>query len=109
MKYSIEKEAKELYYITIRYGDLWNWGSQKTFVRIPYKNKKGEWQSKYYCIGRQSAILFETIEEAKAFERKYDTDGYIKPIKLKDGVKLTQITIKGQKCLYWSYTDRYGL
>ena len=99
MKIIIEKDLPELYYIHNRYGNLRSWGSQKTFVRIPYKKKNGTWGSKYYCSSAGTALLFETKEDAERFEGMYNTKGDIKKLIFPDGIKLKEIVINGQKCL----------
>ncbi len=100
MKYIIEKETKELYYIHIRWGDLWKWGSQKTFVRVPYEKKDGTLGSKFYCSAKETALLFESKQAAAQFESDYKTYGSdIKSLRLPDGARLRELTVNGHNCL----------
>lgn len=99
MKIQIEKELQKLYYIHIRYGGGNGWPSQKTFVRVAYKKKNGKLGSKYYCSDKYGALLFESYEEAKKFESKYNSEGDIKSLTLEDGALLKEVVVEGQKCL----------
>ncbi|MBR4378259.1 MAG: hypothetical protein IKP50_05225 [Bacilli bacterium] len=99
MKIQITKELPKLYYIHIRWGNLRTWGSQKTFVRMPYKKKDGTLGSKYYCSSKKDGLLFETYEEARNFENKYKTNGDIKSLVLPDNTEVREIVVEGTKCL----------
>ena len=98
MKVYIEKEVEEFYYIKVRYGDLYKWGSQKTFVRIPYKKKNGKWGSKYYCSARETAIFFDTPVKAYELTRKYKADYQITAFKVPVPSLFKEIEVEGIKC-----------
>ena len=98
MKVYIEKEVDEFYYIKVRYGDLDKWGSQKTFVRIPYKKANGKWGSKYYCSARDTAIVFDTSLKASEFARRYKADYQIARFKVPVPPLFKEIEVEGTKC-----------
>ena len=61
MKLEVRKEIKKLYYINSRNGIGRH---EKTFVRVLKKMANGTYGSKMYCSSRDTALLFETPEDA---------------------------------------------